>query len=113
MSSMMIMIMMTSMRDGKWDPSKRKKMDNEAAISKDMKVEVPSHEAAEVISPVSSGGLARQGSITKHNCLCSPTTHPGSFRCRLHRTPSLQRTKSIDSHDSQSTKVANNAVNAQ
>ncbi|KAK4399681.1 hypothetical protein Sango_1074200 [Sesamum angolense] len=90
----------------------RKAMDSEAVINKDMKVEVPSHEAAEVISPVSSGGLARQGSITKHNCLCSPTTHPGSFRCRLHRTPSLQRTKSIDSHDSQS-KVANNAVNAQ
>ncbi|CAN0901597.1 hypothetical protein LINGRAHAP2_LOCUS21506 [Linum grandiflorum] len=21
-------------------------------------------------------------------CLCSPTTHPGSFRCRLHRTTS-------------------------
>ncbi|KAL3511345.1 hypothetical protein ACH5RR_030746 [Cinchona calisaya] len=54
-----------------------------------------------------SGGLARQGSITKNNCLCSPTTHAGSFRCRLHRVPpSLQRTKSIDSttalQDSQS-----------
>ncbi|KAF8783878.1 hypothetical protein HU200_000323 [Digitaria exilis] len=20
-------------------------------------------------------------------CLCAPTTHPGSFRCRLHRSP--------------------------
>ncbi|KAA0046597.1 hypothetical protein E6C27_scaffold114G001380 [Cucumis melo var. makuwa] len=22
----------------------------------------------------------------KRRCLCSPTTHPGSFRCRLHRS---------------------------
>lgn len=44
------------------------------------------------------GGLARQGSTSKNSCLCSPTTHAGSFRCRLHRAPpSLQRTKSIDS----------------
>ncbi|KDP26696.1 hypothetical protein JCGZ_17854 [Jatropha curcas] len=41
--------------------------------------------------------LARQQSITKNNCLCSPTSHAGSFRCRLHRTPVLHRTKSIDS----------------
>ncbi|KAI3452671.1 hypothetical protein Pfo_009335 [Paulownia fortunei] len=101
-------------------------MENEAVISKDMKEEIPAPEA-EVISPtsgmISAGGLARQGSITKHNCLCSPTTHAGSFRCRLHRSPSLQRTKSIDSpacQDSQS-KVTpsacmptqNNSVNAQ
>ncbi|KAL8550568.1 hypothetical protein ACS0TY_009118 [Phlomoides rotata] len=57
----------------------------EAVMSKDMKVEIPG-----------GGGLARQGSMTKHNCLCSPTTHVGSFRCRLHRSPSLQRTKSIE-----------------
>lgn len=44
------------------------------------------------------GGLMRQQSMTKTNCLCSPTTHAGSFRCRLHRTPSLQRTKSMESH---------------
>ncbi|KAJ9708794.1 hypothetical protein PVL29_000689 [Vitis rotundifolia] len=41
--------------------------------------------------------LTRQISNAKTNCLCSPTTHAGSFRCRLHRAPSLQRTKSIDS----------------
>ncbi|KAF2307051.1 hypothetical protein GH714_024550 [Hevea brasiliensis] len=41
--------------------------------------------------------LTRQPSATKNNCLCSPTSHAGSFRCRLHRAPSLQRTKSIDS----------------
>lgn len=30
------------------------------------------------------------------NCLCSPTTHAGSFRCRLHR--SLQKQWSIGSY---------------
>eukprot|EP00250_Pteridium_aquilinum_P028504 c37279_g1_i1 orf=220-783(+) len=25
--------------------------------------------------------------IKKQNCLCAPTTHAGSFRCRLHRRP--------------------------
>ncbi|KDP32607.1 hypothetical protein JCGZ_13157 [Jatropha curcas] len=24
---------------------------------------------------------------TSKNCLCSPTTHAGSFRCRIHRNP--------------------------
>ncbi|GAA0157804.1 hypothetical protein LIER_43419 [Lithospermum erythrorhizon] len=49
-------------------------------INDDMKVE----------NKASSGGLARQGSITKSKnyCLCSPTTHTGSFRCRMHRAPS-------------------------
>ncbi|KAF5940066.1 hypothetical protein HYC85_021233 [Camellia sinensis] len=48
--------------------------------------------------PSGGGGLSRQGSIAKNCCcLCSPTTHAGSFRCRLHRTPTLQRTKSMDS----------------
>lgn len=64
------------------------------AANEDFKVEL---DHVQVISPP-SGGLARQGSVTKNNCLCSPTTHTGSFRCRLHRTPSgIQRTKSINS----------------
>ncbi|KAL2559859.1 Uncharacterized protein Fot_04598 [Forsythia ovata] len=82
-------------------------MEAETTVNKDMKVEITSD--AEVVSPTlgtgNTGGLARQGSITKNNCLCSPTTHAGSFRCRLHRAPSLKRTKSIDStalQDSQS-----------
>ncbi|EOA36376.1 hypothetical protein CARUB_v10010782mg [Capsella rubella] len=45
-----------------------------------------------------TGGLSRQTSITKTNCICSPTTHPGSFRCKLHRSPSLQRTKSVETN---------------
>ncbi|KAK2983326.1 hypothetical protein RJ640_016064 [Escallonia rubra] len=71
-------------------------MENEDTTNKDLKVEIPS-EGGEAMSPVATG-LSRQGSMAKNNCLCSPTTHPGSFRCRLHRTPSLQRSKSIDSN---------------
>ncbi|KAK9077620.1 hypothetical protein SSX86_005957 [Deinandra increscens subsp. villosa] len=32
------------------------------------------------------GGMNRVPSEGKLNCLCSPTTHTGSFRCRHHRT---------------------------
>ncbi|KAK2354665.1 hypothetical protein QL285_092153 [Trifolium repens] len=62
-------------------------MENDQITSKEMKVEIASR---------NESGLMRQHSMTKTNCLCSPTTHPGSFRCRLHRTPSLQRTKSME-----------------
>ncbi|KAI3720348.1 hypothetical protein L6452_21264 [Arctium lappa] len=65
------------------------------AAKEELKVEVETIQATS--PPASGGGLARQGSIVKNNCLCSPTTHAGSFRCRLHRTPSgIQRTKSIN-----------------
>ncbi|XP_073131236.1 uncharacterized protein [Henckelia pumila] len=84
-------------------------MENEEMIIiKDRKAGYSPRES-DVASPtskmVNAGGISRQGSITKYNCLCAPTTHAGSFRCRLHRSPSLQRTKSIDSpacQDSQS-----------
>ncbi|KAI9169544.1 hypothetical protein LWI28_013852 [Acer negundo] len=77
-----------------------------------MKVVVISHEISTaestvvgVVSPTS--GLTRQPSGSKSNCLCSPTTHAGSFRCRLHRAPSFQRTKSIDSSSSSTSNKAN------
>ncbi|CBI18642.3 unnamed protein product, partial [Vitis vinifera] len=67
-------------------------METEEMTNKDMKVEISA--VAEGLGvPV----LTRQPSNAKSNCLCSPTTHAGSFRCRLHRAPSLQRTKSMDS----------------
>ncbi|KAL0004339.1 hypothetical protein SO802_011900 [Lithocarpus litseifolius] len=71
-------------------------MESEEIAKKEMKVEIPSD--AELVSAMS--GLARQPSGAKSNCLCSPTTHAGSFRCRLHRTPGLQRTRSMDSNNS-------------
>ncbi|GMI75041.1 hypothetical protein HRI_001173400 [Hibiscus trionum] len=77
---------------------------------KDLKLEIPPETEmvtggtveSHVTTPASgqgqvASGLSRQPSMTKTNCLCSPTTHPGSFRCRVHRAPSLQRTKSIES----------------
>ncbi|KAI4314396.1 hypothetical protein L6164_027309 [Bauhinia variegata] len=71
-------------------------MESEKITNKDMKVQIPA--GNETIScGQGSPGLVRQTSLNKGNCLCSPTTHAGSFRCRLHRTPSLQRTKSIES----------------
>ncbi|XP_073306260.1 uncharacterized protein [Primulina huaijiensis] len=75
-------------------------MENEVVIIKDRKTECSPRES-DVLSPTSkmmnAGGISRQGSITKHDCVCAPTTHAGSFRCRLHRSPSLNRTKSTDS----------------
>ncbi|CAO2829296.1 unnamed protein product [Amaranthus hypochondriacus] len=60
-----------------------------------MKVEIP-----EIMnnnsSPRELRRQASNGSSKVSSCLCSPTTHVGSFRCRLHRSPSLQRTKSVD-----------------
>lgn len=41
-------------------------------------------------SPKSDGGGAT--ACGRGQCLCSPTTHEGSFRCRFHRTPSSSST---------------------
>ncbi|KAL9270677.1 hypothetical protein AKJ16_DCAP18115 [Drosera capensis] len=70
-------------------PFDHKKMENGYSNKRGgMSVEIPQCRA----------GLAQQTSMTKGTCLCSPTTHAGSFRCRLHRSTgaSLQRTKSVD-----------------
>uniref|UniRef100_A0A2P2PVB2 Uncharacterized protein MANES_12G022500 n=1 Tax=Rhizophora mucronata TaxID=61149 RepID=A0A2P2PVB2_RHIMU len=94
-------------------------MDRGWIMKKNMKLEIPS----ETDNNISSGGakfqmappsgaaaaaaamptsmLTRQPSATKNSCLCSPTSHAGSFRCRLHRYPGLQRTKSNDSASTQ------------
>ncbi|XP_059662851.1 uncharacterized protein LOC132308695 [Cornus florida] len=41
-----------------------------------------------VSSPPSSPSTLRKTSSVRYNCLCSPTTHAGSFRCRKHRNAS-------------------------
>ncbi|KAG5236199.1 Phototropic-responsive NPH3 family protein [Salix suchowensis] len=74
------------------------RMESGQVVNKGMKVEILSE--AESISGGGTkftSGLQRQPSAAKSSCLCSPTSHAGSFRCRLHRAPSLQRTRSIDS----------------
>ncbi|QCD82011.1 uncharacterized protein LOC114178991 [Vigna unguiculata] len=84
-------------------------MESDQVTTKDMRVQTPpsrievvSGAAVELqgASNFGQAGLQRQPSMTKTNCLCSPTTHAGSFRCRLHRTPSLPRTKSMESEAS-------------
>lgn len=63
---------------------------NMKEVEEEMKLEIPSMaKCTSIAAPLRGGGLSRQGSIAKNNCLCSPTTHAGSFRCRLHRTPTL------------------------
>ncbi|KAI9386590.1 hypothetical protein POPTR_010G046700v4 [Populus trichocarpa] len=73
-------------------------MESGQMVNKGMKVENPSEtESMSSGGTKFTSGFQRQTGASKSNCLCSPTSHAGSFRCRLHRSPSLQRTKSIDS----------------
>ncbi|KAL3736572.1 uncharacterized protein LOC104452162 [Eucalyptus grandis] len=46
------------------------------------------------LSPRASKAMSR----SKSNCLCSPTTHVGSFRCRIHRSSSISRGSSVGSN---------------
>ncbi|EXB97656.1 hypothetical protein L484_020205 [Morus notabilis] len=39
-----------------------------------------------------------KSSSTRWNCLCSPTTHAGSFRCRHHRSSCMLRGGSVGSN---------------
>jgi len=52
-----------------------------------------------LVSPTSSSQtLTRKRSPGRMNCLCSPTTHVGSFRCRHHRSSQMRRGKSVGSN---------------
>ncbi|XP_047088219.1 uncharacterized protein LOC124700073 [Lolium rigidum] len=39
------------------------------------------------VAPPAGGKAASGCKPSKLSCLCSPTNHPGSFRCSRHRTP--------------------------
>ncbi|KAG4924432.1 hypothetical protein AAZX31_09G086500 [Glycine max] len=59
------------------------------------------------ISPnrsISVAGAGRQSHHQKRTCMCSPTSHPGSFRCSLH--------KSFGSRSAVSAAPASNRLNA-
>ncbi|KAK6941526.1 hypothetical protein RJ641_026903 [Dillenia turbinata] len=50
-------------------------------------------------SPKSGSG----DTVAKGQCLCSPTTHQGSFRCKFHRSNStawMKRSKSMPANKS-------------
>ncbi|WJX31440.1 hypothetical protein P8452_19866 [Trifolium repens] len=52
-----------------------------------------------LVSPTSRKAEAKKASGGRSNCLCSPTTHVGSFRCRLHRSSAgLHRGGSVGSN---------------
>ncbi|WVZ77597.1 hypothetical protein U9M48_025450 [Paspalum notatum var. saurae] len=38
-------------------------------------------------APPCSEAAAGTAPAARPYCMCAPTTHPGSFRCRLHRSP--------------------------
>ena len=96
-------------------------METERVTNKDMKIQIPSGSefmSSGVEFQGTNYNLAQQGSSTSglirppimnkgNNCLCSPTKHAGSFRCRLHRAPSLQRTKSMKASAVEATGDAN------
>ncbi|KAJ7963573.1 putative Serine-rich protein-related [Quillaja saponaria] len=42
--------------------------------------------------------IVTKSSSARFNCLCSPTTHVGSFRCRHHRNSALHRGGSVGSN---------------
>ncbi|TKY73040.1 hypothetical protein E2542_SST01787 [Spatholobus suberectus] len=52
--------------------------------------------------------ISKSQSHTKRACLCSPTTHPGSFRCSLHKKPlrTVTRNPSNTSHHLDSSMAA-------
>ncbi|KAI9128966.1 hypothetical protein K1719_000449 [Acacia pycnantha] len=67
--------------------------------------------------PVAAAPGERTGSVKKY-CICSPTHHPGSFRCRQHRADYAWRGKSgqlssspsLASFDHHSTITTNNTT---
>ncbi|KAM3221638.1 hypothetical protein P3L10_020908 [Capsicum annuum] len=60
----------------------KKKLIVPSSVLESMKQQLPSS------MPSSPSG---QPKSAKYNCLCSPTTHAGSFRCRYHRSSSMTR----------------------
>ncbi|XP_047320695.1 uncharacterized protein LOC124924744 [Impatiens glandulifera] len=68
------------------------------ATSRRMIIRSHSHSSASFASSTSlhrSIAISRLSSPTTmsqmRTCMCSPTTHPGSFRCSLHKNSNIQR----------------------
>lgn len=65
-------------------------------IKKHPTVHVSPRGPPENLSTKPSGGGSGGGG--RWNCLCSPTTHAGSFRCRYHRHGGMRRGGSVGSN---------------
>ncbi|XP_076961098.1 uncharacterized protein LOC143637647 [Bidens hawaiensis] len=48
--------------------------------------------------------------ITKKTCMCSPTTHPGSFRCSLHKNYNISQTYSPNRLNARRSAMTNSLV---
>ncbi|KAF9662512.1 hypothetical protein SADUNF_Sadunf18G0060900 [Salix dunnii] len=68
------------------------------------KQDMASHGNLNISTSPESGNGEGVGAVAsgspKGQCLCSPTTHQGSFRCRLHRSrssaaPTMKRSNSM------------------
>ncbi|GFZ12366.1 serine-rich protein-like protein [Actinidia rufa] len=67
------------------------------------------NKSALVSSSPNSPSTLRKSSSVHYNCLCSPTTHAGSFRCRYHRNHGLARSSmSVGSNLSELANVGSN-----
>ncbi|KAJ7521372.1 hypothetical protein O6H91_19G050800 [Diphasiastrum complanatum] len=77
----------------------------EQSTSSSLDVELPlrKHKSTEKVlpSPLPLGKAPSSGA-PKMTCLCAPTTHPGSFRCRLHRAAAKASMLPIASDSQQS-----------
>ncbi|GER48258.1 serine-rich protein-related [Striga asiatica] len=60
--------------------------------------------------PTSPVSLRKTSSVRKSNCLCSPTTHVGSFRCRYHRNSGGSLTRSSVSVGSKLSELADKSI---
>ncbi|KAG8502872.1 hypothetical protein CXB51_000691 [Gossypium anomalum] len=56
--------------------------------------EIKRHPTVHHVSP--RAGKAAMTAGVRSSCLCSPTTHVGSFRCRYHRVSNMPRPSSTD-----------------
>ncbi|EOA32619.1 hypothetical protein CARUB_v10015913mg [Capsella rubella] len=81
--------------EGKEEDAKRRMMMMKIKLkgAEEISQEDIKRQEAYNMSPRARGGVAGGGgsigmsksSSVRQNCLCAPTTHPGSFRCRYHR----------------------------
>ena len=75
------------------EEAKRRTMMNKIKLKETQQQEISQEDAkrqeAYNMSPRTRGGGGPAGMVksssVRLSCLCAPTTHPGSFRCRYHR----------------------------
>ncbi|CAK7324465.1 unnamed protein product [Dovyalis caffra] len=85
---------------------KASKIDAKQSVTTEILLPTIDMEALKKNSPLHDSGnsprlqraLTKPRSTERWNCLCSPTTHAGSFRCRFHRSSGMIRGGSIGSN---------------